>query len=1425
MKKKILSILLTLVMLMGIFAPSGILTASAASVIEGTTGAGTEADPLIVDGYGELQAALAYDGPLYIVAKSFPTERLKLLDNDETPFFEVVSKKVLTLKQNFDVECLSGKSRNLFSVTDGADFTMIADGRRKIKYTYTVLELAGPNAKAALKGELIIETTTDDGSQSSYALVAHQGNILIDGAYSAGDYMKISSASLKNNAAVFKNGIVEGKVALTGTAFRLYPGSVGFLRDEEQDFTTVPDFGAAEVVREDLRVACIGGFNEQSPALEGTDTTITAPEEKVILGMSKKYSFKTANNTGWAEKFVYTPTGTIEVIDSTGNIIGSISDSDSGIFDKNVDLTIDLVHLFFQNPGKYKIRETIALTRNGTEVSKYVHIYPIDVVSFNNFLGQNPAMPDGKKEFYLGEVKQASYPVEFSAHSLPQSMIDEGYKSIAILKVYLNNTDNTYVYGEKAYCDKGQKISYDLNELPAGIYKLVETIELRDKNNKVVKSAENMFAIDWTPQQDIKEVNITADWQGNISAPVCTTKGVKITNYVWEESIRSGWATLDSSNIFKLGSGYRLTVTVAAESGYKLDDSYTVKIDGEPATLKDGKWQISKRITAYVNFVDIEHSNAPEAGTYPEFDGYEIVQAAHTSVSHVEWFKCDKDGIKLSEPLTAEDMFEKDSYYLLEVSAVTAKGYKFDKNAAFYINGDSVNCNTISGGLKGYKIYHVDDIEGTFKLYLYDGSQTGAAKDIIIKDGQYIASDSATPVSTKPSGGYAYYKNGVLTFEAYINTKAHFVFEEGNLDVYLKGRNVIGAIYNSEYLGEINGLEARKGNMTIDAAEKGSLIIASNPLDAYCNIHVNTLTFNGGKVTSCLDNGTYGSALYAEKLIIADGYNAYVGETNDFDASEEWNGITDIKDYENVWLDEDVCRHSLYKHEKTDATCLAEGYAEGFEICEICYQYLVKEDGTVLTGDEVREYLEGIVIPRGEHAYKFIEKHDATCNSTGAKSSYWICTVCNGMFVTDAKTPITLHEYSKNIHIPKLAHQLTAVPAAAADCENDGNIAYWVCGREECGRYYTDEAATTELGVQDVIVSATGHTEEVIPGKAATETETGLTEGKKCSVCDKVLVEQEVIPVIDAGHTHTYTDVVTAPTCKDKGFTTHTCACGDSYVDTYTDVTEDHVAEVIPGKAPTYQDTGLTDGEKCSVCGKILKEQEVIDKLPIAHTHEYTDTVVAPTCKDKGYTKHECICGDVIIDTYVDATGHTEEVIPGKPATETETGLTEGKKCSVCGEILVAQEEIPVLAHKHDYVFTVTLPTCTEKGYTTYTCACGDTYKADEKDATGHVFGEWKVVKPAEIGVEGKEERKCKSCDKTEERTIPALENPDADVMLGDVNKDGKITAADARLALRVSAKLETLTDYILKVADMNKDGKITAADARTILRKSAKLE
>lgn len=60
---------------------------------------------------------------------------------------------------------------------------------------------------------------------------------------------------------------------------------------------------------------------------------------------------------------------------------------------------------------------------------------------------------------------------------------------------------------------------------------------------------------------------------------------------------------------------------------------------------------------------------------------------------------------------------------------------------------------------------------------------------------------------------------------------------------------------------------------------------------------------------------------------------------------------------------------------------------------------------------------------------------------------------------------------------------------------------------------------------------------------------------------------------------------------------------------------------------------------------------------------------------------------------------------------------------------------------------------------------------------------------------------------------------------IGDVNNDKKITASDARLALRISAQLINATDLQIKAADTDNNGKISASDARKILRVSAKLD
>lgn len=77
--------------------------------------------------------------------------------------------------------------------------------------------------------------------------------------------------------------------------------------------------------------------------------------------------------------------------------------------------------------------------------------------------------------------------------------------------------------------------------------------------------------------------------------------------------------------------------------------------------------------------------------------------------------------------------------------------------------------------------------------------------------------------------------------------------------------------------------------------------------------------------------------------------------------------------------------------------------------------------------------------------------------------------------------------------------------------------------------------------------------------------------------------------------------------------------------------------------------------------------------------------------------------------------------------------------------------------HEHEYEVIVTEPTCTENGYTTYTCkGCGDSYVSDETKALGHDFEEWTVSKEATCTEAGERIRKCIRCDYTESEEIVA---------------------------------------------------------------------
>lgn len=159
------------------------------------------------------------------------------------------------------------------------------------------------------------------------------------------------------------------------------------------------------------------------------------------------------------------------------------------------------------------------------------------------------------------------------------------------------------------------------------------------------------------------------------------------------------------------------------------------------------------------------------------------------------------------------------------------------------------------------------------------------------------------------------------------------------------------------------------------------------------------------------------------------------------------------------------------------------------------------------------------------------------------------------------------------------------------------------------------------------------------------------------------------------------------------------------------------------------------------------------------HIAAFTDTVVAPTCTEQGYTHHVCTVKgctyDAVDDTFVEAAGHKWALTTTLPPTCTEQG-TAFYKCSACGA--TRTEKIAALGHDLSRCDLVPDATCTQPGRAVGTCArCG--VQIDEViPAKGHDYS-YKSASSTEptCTESGHYQGTCPRCYQDYNDTIPAL--------------------------------------------------------------------
>jgi hypothetical protein len=205
---------------------------------------------------------------------------------------------------------------------------------------------------------------------------------------------------------------------------------------------------------------------------------------------------------------------------------------------------------------------------------------------------------------------------------------------------------------------------------------------------------------------------------------------------------------------------------------------------------------------------------------------------------------------------------------------------------------------------------------------------------------------------------------------------------------------------------------------------------------------------------------------------------------------------------------------------------------------------------------------------------------------------------------------------------------------------------------------------------------ALGHSEQILDSLSPTCIQPGLTEGKRCTRCDHVLVEQQTIPAF--GHTWQAATCTMPKTCL-------ACAVTEGEPLPHTQIP-------LNAQAPTCRDTGLTEGIGCAGCDTILQEQKTVP----AFGHSWLDaTCQAPaTCEVCKLTQGSPLPHQAIVEGAFSPTcttpGSTGTILCSACSTQLEAPLAiaaighadmdEDRICDLCTHHLINPTKIAIVA-------------------------------------------------------------------------------------------------------------------------------------------------